>query len=259
MSSSLLSSADPGAPSASDAKAAKSSRVVAPAQGSQQVDLYGAPVHPFSKIAIGLEVGTLGIGVQAATPLTRTLNVRGGADFLNFSSGFAVDAAQYQSEAQLRSGHVSVDWHPMGGGFRISPELLLFESGFSASVSVAGGQAFELGNTAYISSATDPVHGGASVSMGRTVMPALTVGFGNMLGERSRHWSIPFEVGAAYTGHYTLNLNLAGTVCQNFVGCMSTSSPQVQASVQREESDINETMKHFQVYPIVSTGFAYRF
>lgn len=256
-SSSLLGASDSS--SANNGAAVRSARVVAPPQSAQQVDLYGAPVHPFSKFALGAEFGSLGLGLQAATPLTRTLNLRAGADFLNFGSGFTVDAAQYESQAHLRSGHISVDWHPMGGGFRISPELLIFKSGFSASVFVAGGQAFELGNTPYVSSATDPVHGGASISMQKTVMPALTIGFGNLIGERRRHWSIPFEIGAAYTGHYTLNLNLAGTACVNYINCMSTSSPQVQNSVHQEESDINETMKHFQVYPIVSTGVAYRF
>lgn len=185
------------------ALSSRTSRVVAPPQTAQRVDLYGAPVHPFSRVALGFEFGTLGLGLQAATPLTRTLNLRAGAAFLNFGAGFIVDGAQYESQAHLRSGHLSVDWHPMGGGFRVSPELLLFESGFSSSVFVPGGQAFELGNTPYVSSATDPVHGGASISMGRAVMPALTVGFGNMLGEHHRHWSVPFEIGAAYTGHYT--------------------------------------------------------
>ncbi len=233
-------------------------RAVVARPASQQVDLYGEAVRPFSKFSIGFETGTLGIGVQAATPLSRTLNLRAGADFLNFGNSFSLDAAQYESQAHLRTAHVSVDWHPLSGGFRVSPELLIFESGFSASVHVTGGRGFELGNTQYLSSAIDPVHGGASISMGRSVMPAFTIGFGNMLGDR-RHWSIPVEIGVAYTGHYTLNLDLDGTACLNYVACMSTRSQQIQTSVHQEESNINETMKHFQVYPILSSGIAYRF
>ena len=238
---------------------AKSPRVVLPVQDQQHVDLYEGPVRPFSSVALEAEVGTMGVGAEVATPLSRSFNVRGGAEFLNFGYDFSVDAAQYQSEAHLRSGHVGVDFHPLGGGFRISPQLLIFQSAFSATVSVVGGKAFELGNTSYLSSATDPVHGGASIVMGRHVMPALTVGWGNMVGRHTHRWSVPFEIGVAYTGHYTLNLNLAGTACLNYIYCMSTSSPQVQQSVQQEESDLNETMKHFQIYPIVKTGFGYRF
>ncbi|MDP9038686.1 MAG: hypothetical protein M3O02_05340 [Acidobacteriota bacterium] len=247
------------APAESSGTPAKGPRAPAPPKGPQQVDLYGEPVRPFSKLAVGVEGGTLGVGVQLATPLTRTLTLRGGADFLNFGYGLAIDASQYEGQAHLRSGHVSIDWHPLGGGFRISPEALLFESAFSASVYVTGGKSFELGSTSYISSASDPVHGSASISMSHHIMPALTIGWGNMLGQRSRRWSVPFEIGAAYTGHYTVSLELAGTACLTTFTCMSTGSPQVQSSRQQQENDLNETMKRFQIYPILSTGFAYRF
>lgn len=241
-----------------DAPTSGAARVVAPPQSQQQVDLYAEPVRPFSRWAFGVEGGTLGIGVETATPLARTLQLRGGADFLNFGDGFSVDAAQYYGQAHLRAAHISVDWHPANGSFRISPGLLIFGSGFGASVSVAGGKTFELGNTAYTSSPADPVHGSATISMQRRIMPAMTIGWGNVLSQRSR-FTIPFEVGAAYTGHYTATLNLAGTACMDPVGCMSTATQQVQQSVSQEESDLNETMKHYQIYPIVSTGIEFRF
>jgi hypothetical protein len=228
-------------------------------KGQQHATLYDGPVRPFSALAVQAEAGTLGVGAEMATPITRSFNVRGGAEFLNFGDDFTVDAAQYQSEAHLRSGHVAVDFHPAGGGFRISPQLLIFESAFSASLSVPGGQAFQLGNTGYLSSPTDPVHGRASIIIGRHVMPALTVGWGNMLARHRRHWSVPFEIGLAYTGHYTANLSLSGTACLNYIFCMSTTNPQVQQNMRQEELDLNETMKHFQIYPIVKTGFGWRF
>lgn len=224
----------------------------------QQVDLYAEPVRPFSRLGVAAEFGTLGLGLQVATPLSRRVQVRGGADFLDFGDALTVDGAQYQGEAHLRSGHLSVDWYPLGGGFRISPGMLIFGSGFSASMSVAGGNTFELGPTAYTSSTTDPVHGSAAISMQHRTMPALTVGWGNLLGERNRRWSIPFEIGAAYTGHYSVQLNLAGTACTG-VGCMSTSTAQVQGSVSQEQGQLDETMKHYQIYPMVATGVSFRF
>jgi hypothetical protein len=232
------------------------------AQSPPQANLYEQPVRPFSHMAIALEAGTLGAGVQVATPLTRTLNLRGTADGINFGYGLTIDAAQYEGEAHLRSGRLSVDWHPRGGGFHISPGLLFLHSGFAASVYVPGGQSFDLGNTPYVSGPGDPVHGGATLTMQHKVMPALTIGWGNVFGERRRHWSIPVELGAAYTGHSTVSLNLAGTACwyiEGYYGCLSTSDPEIQQNVVQEERDLNETMKRYQVYPILMTGFAYRF
>lgn len=231
--------------------------VVSPPQ-QQQVDLYADPVRPFSRFGVAAEAGTLGLGVELATPLSRTLQIRGGADFLNFGYGLTVDAAQYEGEAHLRGGHINADWYPFGGSFRISPGVLVFASGFGASVSVAGGKTFELGDSTYTSSASDPVHGSAAISMERKMMPALTIGWGNLLGEGRQHWNIPFEIGAAYTGQYSVKLNLAGTACTEYA-CMSTATPQVQQSVSQEEGQLNETMKHYQVYPIIGTGFSFRF
>src|SRR5205807_240710 len=135
--------------------------------------LYEGPVRPFSSVAVGANIGMLGIGADITTPLSRSFNLRGGGELVNLGYDFAVDAAQYQSEAHLRSGHVGVDFHPVGGAFRISPQLLIFESAFAASVFMEAGKAFQLGKANYLSSPTDPVHGGASITMGRHLMPAL--------------------------------------------------------------------------------------
>jgi hypothetical protein len=40
---------------------------------------------------------------------------------------------------------------------------------------------------------------------------------------------------------------------------MSTSDPTIQQNVVQEQSDINESMKRFKIYPILTSGVAYRF
>ena len=116
-----------------------------------------------------------------------------------------------------------------------------------------------MGDSDYTSDPSDPVTGGGSVVFSRSIMPSLTLGFGNMITRKDRsHWSVPFEIGAAYTAHYTMQLNLSGSVCsQGF--CQSTSAPSVQQSISQEQSSLNEAAKHYQIYPIVSSGIAYRF
>jgi hypothetical protein len=215
-------------------------------------------VLPFSRIAISTRTGTLGIGGQIATPLTRWLNLRGGVDFFNFGYGFAQDGATYNGQLHLKSGLVSLDWFPLRYGFHVSPGVLIFKSRVAASLFVPGGNTFSLGDTDFTSGPSDPVSGNASIAFSRSVMPALTFGFGNMIPREGRHWSVPFEIGAAYTGHYTSQLTLAGSACtQGF--CRSTSDPTIQQSVAQEQSSLNEAMKHYQIYPILTTGVSYKF
>jgi hypothetical protein len=247
--------------SAEGSGAAASSAIVATQQRlpRQTESLEERPVRPFSRIAIGTRLGTLGYGAQIATPLTSRLNLRGSANFFNFGYGIGVDGANYDSELHLKSGMVTVDYYPFHSSFHISPGFMIFKSTAGVTMNVPGGNTFSLGDATYTSDPSDPVHGTGAMKFGRTFMPALTIGFGNMLPRSEHsHWSVPVDFGLAYTGQNSMNINLAGSACQQGF-CMSTSDPTIQQNVVQEQSDINESMKRFKIYPILTSGVAYRF
>jgi hypothetical protein len=216
------------------------------------------PIGPFSTVAVGLQTTSLGAGVEVATPLARTLNLRGGATFFNLGYDFGVDGTNYSFDLQLRSGQMTVDWFPFHGGFRVSSGFLIFKSQLSGAANVPAGNTFQLGSATFTSSATDPVHGNASLNFSRSLMPLVTFGFGNMIPRSGRHLSFPFEVGAAYMGHNAVQLNLQGTACIQY-GCMSVSNPTIQQDIAGEQSNLNESIRRLQAYPIISMGAAYRF
>lgn len=217
-------------------------------------------VRPFSRIAIGTKMGTLGYGGQIATPITRWLNLRGGADVFNFGYGLVSDGTNYDASLHLKSGAISADYYPFRrSSFHISPGILIFKSTLTASLFVPGGNTFTENDTDYTSDPSDPVKGTGKVLFQRSIMPALTFGFGNMITRReNRHWSVPFEIGAAYAGHYTTQFNLSGSAC-NFEGCSSVNDPSIQQNVALQQAKINEEAKRFQIYPILTSGVAYRF
>lgn len=251
------SSAEAAEPSSA---AASSSAIVATQQRLPHAEpLEDRPVRPFSRIAIGTRLGTLGYGAQVATPLTSHLNLRGSANFFNFGYAIGIDGADYNSELHLKSGMVSVDYYPWHSSFHVSPGFMIFKSTAGATMNVPGGNSFSLGDTTYTSDANDPVHGNGVINFGRTFMPALTVGFGNMVPRHERsHWSVPVDFGLAYTGQNTMTINLAGSACQQGY-CMSTSNPDIQQNVAQEQQDLNHSMKRFKIFPILTTGVAYRF
>jgi hypothetical protein len=202
---------------------------------------------------------SLGAGIEVATPLSRSLNLRGRASFFDYAYGFGFDGADYSWALQFRTGQMNLDWFPFHGGFHISPGILIYKNQLSAAADVPAGNSFSLGQQTFTSSTTDPVHGSASLSYGKSLMPSIMFGWGNIIPRSGRHWSVPFEFGAAYTGHTTIQLNLQGTACASSYGCMSTSDPTIQQSIVEEESNLNESIKRLQAYPLLSTGFAYRF
>jgi hypothetical protein len=250
--------ASTGESSSLDALAPSESVVLTPQPKLKKRSSDG-PVRPFSHVALSAIAGTQGYGGQIATPILRWLNLRGGATFFNFGYGLGVDGANYEGQLHLKNGHVSLDLFPCRCGFHLSPGMLLFHSNASASVYVPGGSTFSLGDQSFLSDPSDPVTGGANLRFTRTTMPMLTLGFSNMVARGRRHWTVPLELGAAYTGPYSATLNLRGSVCTPQGGCMSAGSSEIQQSIESEQTSINEPLKHFQLYPILLTGIAFKF
>jgi hypothetical protein len=187
------------------------------------------------------------------------LNLRVGANFIDWAYAFRIDGINYATHINFRSAQASVDWFPFHGGFHVSPGVLYFRNGLSGSAAVPLGQPFTLSDTSYINSVDDPVGGSASVIYGHNFAPTLMFGMSNIIPRNGRHFSMPLEFGAAYTQAPLMNVILAGSAC-TVQGCFNAGTdPGTQTNLKQEISDINQTVKKIPVFPIVSLGFAIRF
>jgi hypothetical protein len=219
---------------------------------------------PLSRVAIGGYTSPLGVGVGIATPISQSTNVRLGWNFFNYSLTGTDDGASYAGHLHFRSLQASFDWFPFHGkNFHVSPGVLFNnQNRVTATGGVAGGQSFTLNDTNYYSDSADPVTGNGSVHF-NSAAPLLTVGWGNWISRREhKHLSFPFEVGFAYTGQATVDLNLKGSVCQlpHDVNCSEIATdPTVQANVNGQIGKLNKDLDWIRFYPIISGGVVYKF
>ena len=214
---------------------------------------------PFSTMALAVTGSTLGPGVELATPLSGTMNLRLGGSYVNLQVPFSLGGVNYSTALKLTSGQGVVDWYPRRRGFHVSVGALYFRNAASAGETVNPGQQFELGGATYINSVDDPVQGTASLKFPRTVAPMVLMGFGNLIPRSGRHISVPFEVGGAYVGRPQIGLQLTGTACTT-QGCFNTATDaSTQANVAKEIDTLNQDLRLLQIYPIVSLGVALRF
>jgi hypothetical protein len=214
--------------------------------------------RPFSSVQVGLKVSTLGAGVDLSTPLSRHFALRGQFNLTSFDYLFNIDGVDYDSRFNLRSGSAGIDWYPTRHSLRISPGVLYFNNHLKALSGVAPGNYFELGDTGFINSVDDPLNGDAEVVFHRHVVPMMVIGF-NLIGGRQSRFSMPIEIGGAYTGTARINVTLNGTAC-TYEGCFTFADNQeAQQSMQQEIEKLNNRLSSYPVYPIVSIGFAYRF
>ncbi len=215
-------------------------------------------IRPFRSIAVGLKADTLGAGVQIATPVSRSFNLRSSFNVLAFNDGFNVDGLNYSARLHLKSNETVLDWFVLPG-IHISPGILWAKNTMTAPVSVAPGQTFSLGGQSFINSVDDPVNGSATVGYAHSFSPLLLVGIGNIIPRNGGHLSIPIEIGFAYTGSPQLNLNIKGTMCTS-EGCVDLSqNTDAQTSLKQEIKNLNKDLGSYPVFPIVSLGLAYHF
>jgi hypothetical protein len=221
--------------------------------------------RPFSHVAIGVNFGTLGAGIEAVTPLSRKTNLRVDSSFFDYSLGLAQSGIQYNGSLNLRDTRASYDFFPWGKGFRISGGVAFYNKfNVGANATVPAGNKVTLNDVDYYSSPSDPLHGNASIAYGRKVAPTLTMGWGNAIPRSGRHLAFPFEIGAAFTGTPAFNLNFAGTGCTT-----STPTPATcgdvktfdgfQSNLAAQRRKIVNDIAPLRVYPIINMGVTYRF
>ena len=216
-------------------------------------------IRPFRSLAIGFKATTLGTGIELATPVSRSFNLRSSINIFAFNYPFVIDGVNYDARLHLKSSGTTLDWFPGNHRFHISPGILYVKNSLTAPATVGAGQAFELGDQPFINSVDDPVGGSSSVIFPRKVAPMLLLGSGNIIPRTGRHFSVPFEFGAAYTGAAQISVALDGTAC-TYQGCVSfASNADAQASLKQEVYKLNGDLKRFPVYPILSLGLAYHF
>jgi hypothetical protein len=234
-----------------------------------------APAGPFSRLAFGAGISPLGIGLQVATNINQHFNVRGTGNFYNYSLNFTTQGFPATASLNLATAGAALDVYPFHAGFRLSPGVLFYnQNQLSASSTVAGGTSFTLNNQTFYSananSATGatPVNATGALNLNST-KPAftMTTGWGNMIPRKNGHWSVPFELGAAFTGAPALGLSLTGSACAdqaqtNCTNVASTTNPiaiQIQSDLAAQVTKWNSDLNPLKVYPIISVGLAYSF
>ncbi|SPF46058.1 conserved exported hypothetical protein [Candidatus Sulfotelmatobacter kueseliae] len=223
---------------------------------------YGQSKADSGSFGIGVKGSLLGGGVEAAARVTHRTNVRAGFNMFSYSRTFNKDGVAYDGQLSFKTVEAHYDIFPFAGAFHVSPGVLIYAgTPITANASVPGNQTFSLGGTSYLSDLSVPVTGNGNIKFNQAA-PMATIGWGNLVPRKSsKHFSIPVELGVAFQGSPKAALNLAGNVCNtDGTNCRTIASDStVQANILSEQNKINNSMRFFKEYPIISVGFGYKF
>ncbi|MGB6780811.1 MAG: hypothetical protein WBE36_02050 [Terracidiphilus sp.] len=223
-------------------------------------------VPAFSRVSVGAELSPLGIGLQVSTDVNRHLNLRGIGNIFSYSANFTTSGIPITASLTLGSGGVMADYYPSRFAFRVSGGVLFInENGASATASIPGGDNFKLDGQTYYSSNANPLTGTGNLALNSTKPGAVfTTGWGNHVGHKG-HFSIPFEIGAAFVGSPKVSMALSGTACTDQAQTMctdiaSSTNPiavQFQSNLNSQIAKWNSDLNVLEAYPIISVGIAY--
>lgn len=218
--------------------------------------------HATGHMGIGVSLSSLGLGVETAILASERSNVRVGFNVLGYSHRFTKDGVPYDGHLNLKTFAAHYDFFPRAGSFHISPGILIYVADpIKANAFVAPGQSFTLGGTRFYSDASNPTTAQGKITFNRAA-PMITVGWGNLISRREgARFSVPFEIGIAFQGSPKTSLAFGGNVCASpGTDCSSAANNSaVLSNIASEENKINSNLSALKVYPIISSGFGFRF
>lgn len=232
--------------------------------------------QPFSRVGIGANISPFGIGISSAIVLTQYFDARLMGNFFSFDSGnFEISGYRVDANLHLASLGTSLDWYPRNSVFRLSAGTLFYNGNqISAKGEIVPGTSFKMnGKTLYsasVNTATGatPLTGSGVVGLHRN-QPGFTLsgGFGKFVPRSSRHWSFPFELGAAFIGAPTVDVHTAGWVCLDSrqTQCSNLADPanpvtiEFNNDLQAQLTKWRRELSRVEVYPMFAYSVVYSF
>jgi len=195
-----------------------------------------------AEFGVQLHGGTLGAGADLAFGLSDHWNGRVGFNKYTASEDFTQNDIDYSADLELESGHALADWHPFGGGFRVSGGIVFNNNEVNGTATVNGGD--------QVGGQTVPPGGGgtiaANVSFNDTA-PYLGIGYGNAI----HGW-----------GPLSFSVDL-GVLAQGSPDVKLSEKDDIQGvnqdDLDREAKNVEDEFSDFDLYPVLQAGLIYRF
>lgn len=196
--------------------------------------------------AVGVNGGTPGVGLNATLGLTETVNVRGVFNYFRYDFDENEDGVDYELDLDLQSAGALIDWHPMGGAFRISGGV--FANGNDITGTGRGESGSNVGFGDVVVAADDLGTVNASIDFNGAA-PYLGIGWGNAVGDG--RWAFMADIGIFFQG--TPDVAISTPEVDPSIAVL------VDAERARAEAELQDEVDSLDLFPYLSVGFAFRF
>lgn len=196
-------------------------------------------------MAVGVNAGTPGAGVQVSTQISELIVLRGAIDGMSLSRNETYSDIAYDGKAKLLTGGLFADAHPGGGPFFVSAGAYAGKRKLKLKAQPTAN--VEIGDLTYTPAQVGRITGEAKLS---NLQPFVGVGFDNTyVGDRT--WGVRVLAGVSFSKAPKVKLAASG-------GTLS-SDPTFLAELREEEAEAREDAKDFKYFPVLQVGLTRRF
>ena len=203
----------------------------------------------WADVGLLLKAGTLGAGLDVSKGISESLALRLQANALTYDRDITESDVDYSADLELKSVGLLLDWHPFSGVFRVSAGAY-WNGNEATAVGRSTGGTYEINGVTYPSAAVGSLNGQIDFE---SVAPYFGIGFGSAP-KAGRGMTFSFDLGVFYQGEPNVGLT---AVCG--VGVSAFTCTQIQNDVVAEEASLQDDLKDYKFYPVVSFGIGYRF
>lgn len=211
-----------------------------------------------SALATTLDLGSTGLGLELVGGFTPAINGRLGFRGYDFDADIESEASgastlDYDGDFKLRGIFGLLDFYPLEGRrFHLTTGAMFNRSDVELTARCRDPAGCEVGGFVVV---PGTVIGGVTINSVMAdvdfddVAGYFGLGYGNPLDDQTG-WSWRLEAGAIWLGEPSIELATTGT-CQSDADC--------RRAVEREERELEEDARDYEIYPVVNLGVSYRF
>lgn len=207
------------------------------------VFVLGAGCGNSGGLAVAVKTGTLGLGGELTAKATSDINARVGFNRMDFDFDGSLANVDYDFGLDFRSYSFLLDWFVFDGPVRITGGLISMDHKLNLDAGGASGEFQRIGDNIYDWANIGVLSGVAEVD---GVAPYVGIGWGDIL-DGSKRWGFYSDLGVAFTESPKVSLAATGM------------PPGLADDLKRESDEIEDDLKNFRFYPVLSVGLFIRF
>ncbi len=202
----------------------------------------------FAGTDVEVHVGTLGYGLGLGFQATNSVVARIGVNKFDKNFSTTAGSLNYDGKLKLSSFDALLDWHMFGGATHLTAGVMSNGNKFNLTATPGPG-GYTINGQTFTAAQVGTVNGDVTFN---SVAPYL--GFGWNSQPKNKGFSFKSDFGVMFQGSPKATLAYTGNGGGN-----AAVNTQIRDQVAVEQANLNDKLKNYKYYPVVSFAIGYAF